>query len=312
MLLGDFKSLFDLVKYFSTEEKCREYLEQFRWNGEPTCPHCGCTRVYRVKNGNRYRCSDKGCYKKFSVLVGTIFENTKIPLSKWFMSIYVCLSHKTGISSVQLSKDIGVCQKTGWFMLHRIREMMSDDCILSGTIEVDETYIGGQDKYKSRSKRKIYDGTGYVNKVPVFGMLQRDGKVILKVVEKNPNGNVLKPIIRNYVSEDSVIISDGFGGYTGLKKEFKGHEVVNHTQGEYVRYEGKNVYHTNGIEGVFSNLKRGIIGIYRQTSEKHLHRYCNEFSYRFNTRKMTDSERFRLKMLNIEGRLTFNNLISDN
>ena len=301
-----FKNLRELIASMPDESQCREYLIDQRWpDGKVICPYCDCGKVYRIKERSRFICSSKECGKKFSVTVGTVFQDSKIPLVKWFTALYLSTAHKKGISSYQLARDIGVSQKCAWFMLHRLREAFREKApqMLSGMVELDETYVGGKVANKHKKQREILLKTnkGYYHKAPVFGLLQRDGKVILLQVPY-ANGEVLKPIIEHHLTEDSTMITDGFGAYKGTKYK---HEVVNHEAGEFGRAE----FHTNGIEGFFSQLKRGIYGIYHQVSVKHLQRYCDEFSYRYNHRKIKDADRFTLACRNLEGRLTYNQLV---
>ena len=305
-----FRNLPELIKYFENEETCKAYLEKQRWGVNVVCPHCSHEKVYRTNRG--YKCANKECYKKFTVISGTIYEGTKIPLSKWFPAVYLATAHKKGISSMQLSKDIGVTQKTAWFMLHRIRAMMADKHpeMLSGTIEADETFIGGRRANKHKKVREELNkkGHGYVDKQPVFAMVNREtGEVRNHVIEK-ADGKTLQPIIMTQVVKGATIITDTFGGYKGLDNHFK-HETLNHMQDEFVRGN----FHTNTIEGYFSLLKRGIIGIYHQVSVKHLDRYCDEFTYRYNTRKVKDNERFQHVFSQASGkRLTWDKLTKKN
>lgn len=299
-----FKNLIELNEYFSDENKCWDYLEALCWkNGRVLCPVCKSDRHYKFQNSRTYKCKD--CKRKFNAKVGTIFENTKIPLKKWFVSIYIATSHKKGISSCQLSKDISVTQKTAWFILHRIREMLKAKApvMLEGQVEIDETYIGGHEANKHKSKRQNVDG--YVNKTMVFAVLKRQGNVWTKMVDR-VDGRTLKPIIAKHISQDATIITDGFGAYSGLGKYYH-HEIVNHIQEEYVRGE----WHTNTIEGFFSQLKRGIYGIYHHVSPKHLHRYCDEFSFRYNTRKSKENSRFDYSFIACEKRLKYQDLIKN-
>jgi transposase-like protein len=258
---------------------------------------------YKFQNSRTYKCAD--CKKKFNSKIGTIFENTKVPLSKWFVAIYIATSHKKGISSLQLSKDVSVTQKTAWFILHRIRETLKTKApyMLTGMVEVDETYVGGKSSNKHKSLRK--KGTGYTNKTMVFGTLQRNGVVYNKIV-KNVDGETLKTMIRKLVNKNVVIVSDGFGAYKDLDKEYKQHEVINHAADEWVKGE----FHTNSIESYWSLLKRGIYGIYHYVSPKHLHRYCSEFEFRYNARKANEYDRFDFSLINCEKRLKYADLIA--
>ncbi len=296
-------SLPQLLEYFKDEQTCIEFLEKQRWNGNPVCPHCGHTHVYKTNRG--YKCANKECYKKFSVTVGTVFENSKIKLSLWFAAIYLATAHKKGISSLQLHRDLGVTQKTAWFMLHRIREMMKIKApeMLKGEVQADETFIGGKNKYRHENK-KIYgiQGRSVQDKTPVFGLLN-EGKVKTTIVP-DTKAKTLKPIIASLVEKKSIIITDEWLGYRGLNKEYR-HKVINHKNNEYV----KNGYHTNGIEGFWSLFKRGIYGIYHYASPKHLDRYTNEFSYRYNSRNITDIERFDESLTKVNGRLKYKDLI---
>ena len=301
----EFTNLIELQKYFSNEDVCWNHLEKLRWNGKVVCPFCHGDKHYKFANSRTYKCRD--CKKKFNAKIGSIFENTKIPLSKWFVSIYIATSHKKGISSCQLAKDIGCTQKTAWFILHRIREMLKAKApyMLNSTVEIDETYVGGKAKHKHKNERKALAGRGYIDKTMVFAIVERKGNVWTKMVDK-VDGNNLQPIIKQRVDKSTTIITDGFGAYFGLDKEYH-HEIINHQQDEWKRGE----YHTNTIEGYFSLLKRGIIGIYHYVSPKHLHRYCDEFSFRYNTRKATEDYRFDYSFINCEKRLKYKDLIAN-
>lgn len=303
-----FKSLPQLLKYFEKEETCIAYLELQRWGGNIVCPHCGHNKVYHTARG--YKCAEKTCRKKFSVTSGTILESTKIKLQTWFAAFYLVTSHKKGISSHQLARDLNITQKSAWFVLHRIREMLKDrnPDMLTGTVEADETFVGGKGKNKHAKQRKeLYKGQrGYsVNHQPVFGVVQRGGKVILHHVSE-ANRATLTPILFKHVSQSATVVTDGFGAYRELNKYFNQHVAIEHIKGEYER----DGFHTNMIENVWSIFKRGIIGIYHGVSPKHLNRYCGEFAYRYNTRKDNSFDRFTLALAKTkETRITYKQLI---
>ena len=292
-----FNSLLDLQKRFPDERSCREYLAYSRWGDLPICVHCGYTeKVYRINDGKLYKCAK--CRKQFTVRVGTIFEDSALPLQKWFMAIYLLTAHKKGISSVQLGKDIGVTQKTAWFMLHRIRYAVRTKTFnkkLSGTIEADETYVGGRG-HKS--------GRGSETKTPVFGMAERGGVIEAQAVTR-VNRQTLQAILNERVDSNSTVMTDEWRAYDKLGRRFKSHQHVNHNRLEYAR---GNV-HTNTIESFWSMLKRGIYGIYHHVSPKHLDKYVDEFEFRCNSKHIADARRFGL-MLNVcNGRMTYETLI---
>jgi transposase-like protein len=305
-----FKSVFDMMSTLNSEKACREHLEKLRWNGEPICPHCGSQREnhYRIltrgEDKGRYKCKD--CRLPFSVTIGTIFEKSTIPLQKWFMAVNLFTSNKKGVSSHQLQREIGVTQKTAWFMLCRLRNSIHNrvDFEFDGITQVDETYVGGKNKNRSKGKKvENTQGRSLKTKTPVFGMLN-NGLVYTEVV-KNTKGKTLKTIIRSKVKEGSILVSDGWVGYRGLHHEYS-HEIIKHNLGVF-----KNgSYHTNGIEGFWSLLKRGIVGMYHYTSDKHLHRYCDEFAYRYNIRTLSQGEQFNLTLINSDERLSYKDLIA--
>ena len=299
----EFRNLKELMTKLSDEKACREYMEQMRWNGEPFCPHCNATKPYKLKDGKTYRCKDKTCKKDFTVTVGTVFENSKVPLSTWLAALFVLTAHKKGISSLQLSRDLGITQKTEWFVLQRLRYIMDDptDEPLENIVEVDETYVGGKFANMNRKRRKEWQDKGIDNKVPVMGLLQRDGKAKLTVIGQSS----FKDVVRKHVDKSATVVTDTHLGYQGLILEYADHGTVNHSQSEY----RNGLYYTNSIEGFFSLFKRTIFGTYHQVSPKHLHRYCKESSYRFNSRKLRDADRFKIAIANTEGRLTYKTLI---
>ncbi len=295
-----FNSLLDIVKRFPSEKSCRDYLSQARWNGKPVCYHCGYSeKIYKINDGALYKCAK--CRRQFTVRLGTIFEDSALPLQKWFMAIYLLTAHKKGISSVQLAKDIQVTQKTAWFMMHRIRYAVRTAEFskpLDGFIEMDETYVGGKTTHAESHTPKQ-------DKAVVFGMAQRNGDVRASFT---PDGkrNTLFPIIKRNVSPKSIVFTDENHVYHTLDKLVRLHETVDHSKHEYAR----GMIHTNTIESFWSLLKRGVYGIYHHVSKKHLDKYIDEFEFRFNSRKLTDTERFRMMLDFCGARLTYDQLKS--
>jgi hypothetical protein len=291
-----FKNILEFQKHFDTEEKCREYLEQQRWNGTPACPFCGSLNVCRFSNGKIFKCREKQCRNKFSVTVGTIYENSKLPLTKWFLATYILSVHSKGISSLQLANWLGVTQKTAWHLNHRIREMLTDNApeLLDGIVEVDETWIGGsltnQHQSKKAGKNPLY------NKTMVFGAVQRSGKVRTKVIPETTIENV-EQALTEFVQEGSTMVSDEHKAYNEVGKRYD-HRRVNHRDKVYVEKHGDLLAHTNNMEGYWNILKKQIDGIHHSVSPKHLQRYCNESAFRFNNRKSFQDERFAIALAN--------------
>lgn len=302
-----FSNLVEVMMHFSNQETCKEYLENIRWKGNITCPVCEGEKVYILKKSFTYKCANKECKQNiFSVTKGTIFENSPIPLQKWFAAIWLMTSHKKGISSLQLHRDLGISQPSCWFMAHRIRHAIRTKSFnkpLEGIVEADESYFGGRNKNRHAHKRVAFSqGRSTKDKTAVFGLLERGGQVVAMRVE-NTSGRVLKPLIVKNVVKGASVMTDEWTAYKGLHTEFN-HKFVRHGSGEYVIGD----CHTNTIEGFWSLLKRGIIGIYHSVTQTHLDKYLDEFEFRYNTINSSDSERF-VKMLSLaECRLTYNQL----
>ena len=285
--------LIKITEKLNTQSKCMAYLEKNRWPITPICPYCNSTKSSRKTQEFRHTCHN--CKRSYSVLVGTLFESTKLPITKWFFAIHLITNAKKGISSLQLARDLHVNKNTAWFLQKRIRQAMKDeDCILSGIIEIDETYVGGSisnKNYFTKLKSGKYHKTGMEHMVPVLGMIQRKGKIILKVLEK-ASGNEIKPYIKTKVTSGSTIITDGFGGYYGINDHFENHIILNHSK--YKRSISQ--YNTSTLEGFWTLVKRSFIGQYHKISRDHLQDYLNELAFKYNNRK---TNMFNLLVINL-------------
>lgn len=289
-------NLSTLAKHFSDEEAAYQLVEKMRWPNGPICPHCGSVdNAYYLapREGNRttstgkvtyrrvWKCRD--CQQQFSVLVGTVFEDSKVPLSKWLLAVHMMQAGKNGVAALELQRTLGVSYKTAWFMGHRIRYAMGQHPLvdmLTGTVEADETYIGGREKGKRGRPGKDS------KKTPVVSLVERGGKVRSKVVT-DVTGATLKEVLDTGIDPAARLMTDTFVSYREPGKAFASHETVDHSKGEYVRGDA----YTNTAEGYFSQLKRSIDGTHHSVSEKHLPSYLGEFDHRYNTRKMKDGER---------------------
>jgi transposase-like protein len=317
-------NLVTLAQEYADEDKARGLLESLRWPHGAYCPHCKADEPYKLtpkptsKRPARtglYKC--RTCRKQFTVTVGSIFEDSHIPISKWLMAIFLICSSKKGMSSHQLHRMLKITYKSAWFMTHRLRFAMGTKAplgkLLQGIVEVDETYVGGKPRIGDKLR-----GTGYrkdSNKIPVVALLERGGNVRTKVVS-NVNQKNLRGFLDDNIVRDCIINTDQAPMYRSIVYPIvKGiggkHEVVNHHLGEYARHNADGtVSHINTCESFFSLIKRGVYGSFHHVSKEHLHRYCDEFSFRWNTRAQTDGERMGTAIGLTEGkRLTYRQVI---
>jgi transposase-like protein len=299
------QTLLEAIRYFADLDVANDFVAALRWPDGPECPTCGSTEVGHIKTRRLYKCKNKTCRRQFSVKVGTIFEDSPIPLDKWLASIWLIANAKNGISSHELSRSIGLTQKSSWFVLHRVRLAMQLGSFrkLSGEVEVDETFIGqkARNMHKRERARKI-TSTGGKDKAKVLGMVERDGEVRAVVVEGTRKGHLLPPVQEN-VEPGATVYTDALASYTGLEDDYA-HETVDHAV-EYVRGQ----VHTNRIENFWSLLKRGLHGTYVSVEPFHLFRYLDEQVFRFNRRKANDFSRFAWVVGAVSGRrLTYDAL----
>ncbi len=286
-----------------TEEQAREYIESILWPEGPVCPHCGNRGAWKMRGksvrAGLQKCSNKHCRKPFTVTMGTVMESSHISIRDWVIAFHLMCSSKKGISALQLKRNLGLgSYESAWFLEHRIRHSMEEkplSRLLRGTVEIDETYVGG----KPRKGTGIHKRGRGTKKAPVVVLVERDGKAKTSHIQR-VNAKELKGLVRAHVDRHSKVVTDELNVYKGLDKEFLGgHSIVNHTADEYVNKDGE---HVNTAESFFAILKRGHYGVFHSFSKQHLFRYCNEFAFRWNHRKVSDGERMIEAIKRAEGK----------
>jgi len=308
MFNTNIKSMLDLVRTFPNEESCIKYLEQIRWAGTPVSPFDETSKVYKC-GGIKYKCKNTGKY--FNVKTNTMFDNTKMELQKWFLAIWLVTSHKKGISSLQLAKNIDITQKSAWFMLQRIRAAFGIENYneLEGIVEGDESFYGGKNKFRHNDKKaKKAHGRNFTDKVPIVGLIQRGGKMTAIAV-KNTSRDTLLPIVRQYIKPGSTFVTDDWAGYNGLKTEYDHRVIKDISKGYQHDYDPET--HTNNIEGSWKIMKNSLRDNYNHVSRKHIQFYVDEFVYRYNMRKLEDSDKFNWLILNSNVRTKYKDLINE-
>jgi transposase-like protein len=307
-MIRQFGSLMELMETFADEQTAIDHFTAIRWSGGAFCPYCGGKRIYHFADKRTHKCGE--CRQRFSIKVGTIFHDTKIQLRKWFAAIWLITSHRKGVASAQLARDIHVTQKTAWFMLHRLREAARTNSFnrpLTGDVEADESRFGGKEKNWSHARKAAREKLGGQNKPILFGILKRGGEVRVKRVPDVQRLTLLREIGHN-VRRGSTIHTDEHYGYVGLEGRGYRHTTVRHVDGEYATDDGRGV---QGVEGFWSLLKRAIVGIYHAVSPKHLDRYAEMAAFRYNTRGGPEDTRVNLLLARADARrLSYKMLIA--
>jgi transposase-like protein len=297
-------TLIDVYSTFSTDEECRELLKRLRWPLGVECPRCKCKKITKLEAQKRFECDE--CKYQFSVLSNTIFHDTHLSLEKWFLTTFLLCESRKGMSANQIKRTLGISYKTAWYLCHRIRKAMasSDKPMLDGTVEVDETYVGGK-------QRGGYGGRAKGNKEIVIGIRQRGGDLRFFHAEDVKSGTLAKYIKENVSTDVDVLMTDDFGAYPNAMKraghDAAKHKTINHSSKVYVQGDT----HTNTVESAFSLLKRGIMGTWHKISAKHLSAYLAEMEFRFNRRKNPDLFLDTLRHMITADPLTFENLTKD-
>lgn len=304
-MLKKFNSLLEMMREIPDEQTAIDHFTAIRWQQGEFCPHCNSARVYHFADKRTHKCGV--CRKRFSIRVGTIFEDSKLPLRTWMLAIWLITSHKKGIASTQLAKDLGITQKSAWFVLHRLRhaaQTRSFNRPLTGEVEADETFVGGKEKNKHAWQR-TGGKQGGAGKVAVLGILEREGELRTGLTPNLSARNV-QSAVRENVEAGSLILTDEHPSFRGLSRDYI-HHTVNHSAGEYVR---KFYIHTNGIESVWALFKRQIIGTHHYLSPKHLSRYLSEMTWRFNRRQTDEGVRVNMLLGQTAGRIRYKDLIA--